>query len=199
MKSFNPYYSPLIPLIIILSILTPLQKCDLPVHCLSENIEGDWLIHMGENRYDNDLKCGHKRPDQNLDHFSINVEKIFKQKYEIAVRLERPDKVLSIKGKTQLGKWTMVYDEGFELTINNQVFFAFSRYKKVGKFSPANTDSMETKGYKNMCDKTFIGWYHNDSTNRNWGCFYSEKIDLRNSKLDLDKINYSLRRTGNTQ
>jgi hypothetical protein len=178
-------------LFIILFTILPFHKSDLPVHCLSSNIEGDWLIHMGENRYDSDLKCGHKRPDQNLDHFDINVEKIFKQKYEIAIKLERPDKVLTIKENKQIGKWTMVYDEGFEFTINNQVFFAFSRYKKVGIFSPTNTDSMETKGYKNICDKTFIGWYHNHN-NKNWGCYYAEKFDIKKSNLDFEKIDYKI-------
>jgi len=176
-------------LILILTSISTVNS-DLPVHCLSVNIEGDWLIHMGENRFDKDLKCGHKRPDQNLDHYDIDVEKVFKQKYEILVKLERPDKVLSLKDNKLIGKWTMIYDEGFEFSINNQIYFAFSRYKKVGKFNPTNTDTEETKGYKNICEKTFIGWYHNKETNNNWGCYYAKKIDLKNTKYNLSKLNY---------
>ena len=142
-------------ILIFLKILTYV-KLDLPVHCLSSKIEGDWIVYMGDNKFDTDLKCGHKRPDQNLDHYDMNVEKVFKKKYEILINLERPDKVLSVKDNKQIGKWTMIYDEGFEFSINNQIFFAFSRYKKIGKFSPTNIDTEETKGYRNICEKTFI-------------------------------------------
>jgi hypothetical protein len=176
-------------ILILTSLIT--VKADLPVHCLSTTIEGDWLVHMGENRFDKDLKCGHKRPDQNLDHYDIDVEKVFKQKYGILVKLERPDKVLSLKDNKQIGKWTMIYDEGFEFSINNQVFFAFSRYKKVGKFNPTNTDTEDTVGYKNICEKTFIGWYNNKETNNNWGCYYAEKVDLKNIKYNISKIDYN--------
>jgi hypothetical protein len=29
---------------------------------------------------------------------------------------------------TVVGKWTMIYDEGFEITTNDFNFFAFSKY-----------------------------------------------------------------------
>ena len=92
-------------------------KLDLPVHCLSAKIEGYWIFYMGDNIHDKDLKCGHKRPDQNLDHLNTDLSKVFKHKFEQVVRLERPDKVLSIKTNKQIGKWTMIYDEGFEFNI----------------------------------------------------------------------------------
>ncbi len=57
----------------ILLTLISLSLQDLPVHCLSADIEGDWLIHMGENDGDVDLKCGHNVPDGNLDHYNIDV------------------------------------------------------------------------------------------------------------------------------
>ena len=145
---------------------------------------------MGENTHDKDLKCGHKRPDQNLDHYNVDIEKIFKHKYQIIIKLERPDKVLSVKDNNQIGKWTMIYDEGFEIKINDQVFFAFSKYKKEGKFSASNSDTEDTKGYVNICNKTFLGWFHKDD-NLNWGCFWAEKIeDSKFKKFNVEKINY---------
>ncbi len=142
----------------IFSIFIKQSLQDLPVHCLIAKIEGDWIIHMGDNYSDKDLKCGHNKPDGNLDHYDVDIEKTFKKKHEIIINLERPDKVLSISDTSQeIGKWTMVYDEGFEFTIKDQVFFAFSRYKKVGKFSPSNTDTEDTPGYVSQCDKTLIG------------------------------------------
>jgi hypothetical protein len=148
----------LIVSVVVFAAVMRLSYSDLPVHCLVNKMEGDWIIHMGDNYSDKDLKCGHNKPDQNLDHYDVDVEKTLKKKYEIIVMLERPDKVLSISDRTtEIGKWTMVYDEGIEFKIHDQVFFAFSRYKKVGKFSASNTDTEDTPGYKNMCDKTFIG------------------------------------------
>lgn len=132
---------------------------DLPVHCLVDKIEGDWLIHMGDNHSDSDLKCGHKRPDQNLDHLDVNVEKVFDDRHQIIIHVERPNKIMSVVDGSEIGKWTMVYDEGFEFRIKDQVFFAFSRYEKVGKFIASNTDTEDTPGYRNICDKTFIGIY----------------------------------------
>jgi cathepsin C len=133
-------------------------NADLPVHCLSAKIEGVWLVHLGDNSSDSDIKCGHKRPDQNLDHYDVDISKIFKKKYETIIKLERPNMALSlVDGSTQVGSWTMVYDEGFEFEIGDQVFFAFSKYLKIGKFSPANTDTEDTPGYKNVCEQTFVG------------------------------------------
>jgi len=181
-------------LIVVLILLTIIQKSqqDLPVHCLSSEIEGIWMIHMGDNHSDKDLKCGHKRPDQNLDHFDVDVRSALKQKHETIVILERPNKVLSvIDSSIQIGKWTMVYDEGVELTIGNQVFFAFSKYTKIGKFSPTNADTEDTPGYKNICTETFLGWYHNIQTNDNWGCYWSEKVTKEYvANLNLNDIDY---------
>ena len=34
-------------------------KEDLPVHCLASQIEGVWLLHLGNQNGDSSLKCGH--------------------------------------------------------------------------------------------------------------------------------------------
>jgi hypothetical protein len=191
MKCNSIYLNFSIVLFIIFGLIAITHQ-DLPVHCLSAQIEGDWLIHMSDNHSDKDLKCGHKRPDQNLDHYDVDVKTALKQKYEILVKLERPNKVLSIQdGSIQIGKWTMIYDEGFEFTIGDQVFFAFSKYQKVGKFSASNADTEDTPGYKNICDQTFIGWFHNSQTNENWGCYWAEKINKTFISIhNVDEIDY---------
>ena len=38
------------------------------------------------------------------------------------------EKNLILGDKIQAGKWTMVYDEGFDILVNNYSFFAFSKY-----------------------------------------------------------------------
>lgn len=66
----------------------------------------------------------------------------------------------------------MVYDEGFEIYFNDQNFFAFSRYKTINNKIPKNDDDEQTKGYKSLCDQTFVGWYYNEVSGKDWGCYY---------------------------
>jgi C1A family cysteine protease len=95
---------------------------------------------------------------------------------------------MNFSAKNQIGTWTMIYDEGFELNFGNNVFFAFSRYEQVIKFTPQNTDTEDTPGYKSVCNKTFIGWFRNKN-NSNWGCFWAEKV-TNFKKYNLEEINY---------
>lgn len=64
----------------------------------------------------------------------------------------------------------MVYDEGFDITIGNQVFFAFSMYSPRGKLSgvPGGKKKWDSK-----CHATLNGWYHVGEDK--WGCFYGVK------------------------
>ena len=161
-------------------------KEDLPVHCLASQIEGVWLLHLGNQNGDSSLKCGHSFPDKNKDHLNIKPETIFTQKHETIIQLERPNKVLSVKDNSVIGKWTMVYDEGFEFTIKDKVFFAFSKYSSDSDSSVSDKDTIDTKGYYSQCDKTFVGWYH--GTNGKWGCFNAEKVKIENYRVN--EVNY---------
>jgi len=60
----------------------------------------------------------------------------------------------------------MIYDEGFEVRVNNQKFFAFSKYKKTG-WNQA----------KSYCHQTFPGWYHSSEKPdaESWGCYHGIK------------------------
>ncbi len=49
--------------------------------------------------------------------------------------------------------WTMVYDEGFDITIGNHNFFLFSKYEPSGK------NENGTKTYTSICGETLVGWY----------------------------------------
>ena len=114
---------------------------------------------MGHNNNDKTLSCGHKSPDTNLDHIfgKVATNANFKEKYQIAINLQRPNKVLDLKMDDVIGKWTMVYDEGFEFKILNYAFFAFSKYKKdMETGDPTDNDTTDTSGYKNVCNETFL-------------------------------------------
>jgi len=58
----------------------------------------------------------------------------------------------------------MVYDEGFDVTVNDVSYFAFSKFYKDGY------------DHKSDCSKTLLGWYHNTAENT-MGCFRGHKAD----------------------
>jgi len=63
----------------------------------------------------------------------------------------------------------MIYDEGFEVTVGEHKYFAFSYFKK-GSHEHAK---------KSVCHMTFPGWYHNaqNPDSASWGCYYAAKLD----------------------
>ena len=75
------------------------------------------------------------------------------------------------------GRWTMVYDEGFEVRLGGRVFFAFSRFHT----SRAARDNApiapkDTAGYASECARTAPGWYHEPNASA-WGCYYGVKAE----------------------
>lgn len=72
----------------------------------------------------------------------------------------------------------MVYDEGFDVNVEEYSFFAFSKY------SPNQNESKFFSGNKknkwvSRCYSTLLGWYHKGES---WGCFYGNKNN-ENSNL----------------
>lgn len=72
------------------------------------------------------------------------------------------------------GTWTMVYDEGFQVMIGGQVFFAFSKYTASEETTVKDDDDEQTKGYVSDCDETFKGWFFDG---KSWGCYQARKRD----------------------
>lgn len=175
-------------LLLIISLGT-IIKTDLPAHCLSSEIEGKWTFHLGQNNGTKDITCGHRSPDINTDHINFKYEN-YKVVKTIDVYLERPNLVYDSNKQEILGRWTMIYDEGIEFNINEQLFFAFSKYQYTGFFNkPTNKDNSDTPGYENLCGETFLGWFNNQTSKTNWGCFYGlkegRKITQNNSDASI--------------
>ena len=63
----------------------------------------------------------------------------------------------------------MVYNEGFDILINDRSYFAFSKYSKNNN----EKKNINTK-WVSKCYSTLVGWYHIGK--HKWGCFYAKKI-----------------------
>jgi cathepsin C len=83
-------------------------------------------------------------------------------------QLQDPDVA---KDGDKVGTWTMVYDEGFEVAVDNFTFFAFSRFELV-------PDESAPDGHRNIshCGETQVGWYH-DKARQQWGCYVGKKVN----------------------
>merc|ERR1711939_112134 len=155
-------------------MLTFVVEADLDVHCLHKHVRGTWTFHMTEANMDkNGIKCS-KGVTQAYGSKSNNYglgEPNYKPVKTIEVELGKKNVAsATIGGKHHKGTWTMIYDEGFEVNINDQTFFAFSKYKTKGS---------ETLSY---CGKTFPGWYHpvKDVDAKKWGCYHGiKKTEVR--------------------
>jgi len=84
---------------------------DTPANCTFEDVEGAWDFYETARSGDSDIVCtkqGHV------------VERT-------TVFLTYPNTAKDEFGN--LGRWTMVYNQGFEVTVNGRSYFGFSDYK----------------------------------------------------------------------
>ncbi|XP_046390646.1 dipeptidyl peptidase 1-like [Ischnura elegans] len=132
----------LVAVLCILGIHTALA--DIPVHCLYEDVVGKWELHEGPRDGSNDIACD---SSFTTDNFAV-------------VDLQEPNVAVDQYGN--VGTWTLIYDEGFEVIVNGRKYFAFFAYEESG----GNTVS--------HCEKTSVGWSH-DVLTRNWACYYGMK------------------------
>jgi hypothetical protein len=63
----------------------------------------------------------------------------------------------------------MIYNEGFDIIVNNRSYFAFSKYSKNDR----KNKKIKTK-WVSQCYSTLVGWYHIGK--EKWGCFYAKKM-----------------------
>lgn len=137
---------------------------DLPVHCLKHQIVGNWSFHISSVLKEGDSReqCGHESPDNPKTSNKPNFELI--QKKIIALTLNSDDSVYLATSQilNSNNKWTMIYDEGFDVFFDNIHYFSFSDF-----LNKNNHDY-------SRCGRTLIGWWFNEKTLEK-GCFRGEK------------------------
>jgi len=103
---------------------------------------------------------------------------------------------------TSTGIWTTIYDEGYEVHLDDvkTSFFAFNRYRKLtGQEAEEQATNCKEqhgchKGYKSLCDQTFIGWYRQDHANGTYGfgCWFgvkqNEDVAQKDRKLLANEV-----------
>lgn len=84
--------------------------------------------------------------------------------------LQDPNSVTAEDGGK--GTWTMIYDEAFEVAMDDFVYLAFSKFT----FTDAGMQNNVSH-----CGETQIGWYHNKERTK-WGCYVGKQIVDEHSK-----------------
>ena len=166
-------------------------RADLPVHCLHSQIAGEWTFHLGPSA-----------ASGNIPNCSVPFDPVMK----VRVELGRTNEVRVIEAPSgapislgQQGTWTTIYDEGFEVRVGGQHFFAFSKYNRdrarrhydrarrrlahqllrdraatsLMQLLPSG-DDIDTALQLSQCDETFPGEYHSASVD-DWGCYRGQR------------------------
>jgi len=148
-------------------LLIAYVAADLPVHCLRHEVAGEWTFHLSELSSSRS-GCGHMAPDVAATQPSIDMSEY---KNELRVNLDAPSSAM-VDGMS--GQWSMVYDEGFEVSAGSKAFFAFNQFD--GSIEPDG----EVKNYKSDCTKTQVGWFTDGDQ---YGCFVAQKGAAKASYL----------------
>ena len=174
-----------ITLFVIVLIISE-TKADIPVHCLKHQITGSWTIYttVPETKNKNELHnhtCGHKLPSSEATALNFNMDRnLFTKKYTIELKASDEAQINNISSpdtnNNRKGLWTMVYDEGFDITFEEEQkqklnFFAFSKYSQNSFGSQKRFPNIKSK-WASHCYATLIGWYYQGNKH---GCFYALK------------------------
>lgn len=178
---------------------------DLPIHCLHYQVSGKWDILLSEFR-SRKFECGYHHPDRNSEHFSTNFN--FQPMSNIKFELRNPNLVMDEKNN-KIGHWTMVYDEGFEVTLNllsdgtTLKFFSFMEYEPKTSVRLSHL-SGNVKDYTSHCDRTRVGWLTKISSLGvyNYGCFQGKQWNDQQGKslseiLSLDYKTHTNEKSNN--
>jgi len=128
-----------------LYILVALVAADLPIDCRYDDAIGTWTIKESARTGDPSLSCA-----------SLGAVA-----YTRSFTLHYPNTVTDEVGN--VGTWTMVYNQGFEMHIEERSYWAPFRYYANNSYS---------------CESLSTGWAH-DTTVRHWSCFTASKEGVK--------------------
>ena len=99
--------------------------CDIPVHCVKSQIEGQWLIHATKAKLRNDLykfTCGHKLPSKEAHAFLVKPNKSFRIIHKIHLK-SNDEAILLSNGKEKVRIKTLIRKENGRWFIMKDLIF----------------------------------------------------------------------------
>ena len=134
---------------------------DIPAHCLQTDVLGTWSFQLS--------------PPVEASAVTQKCDQLDVLPYALDITLSAGTRAVDSNGN--VGTWTMIYDQGFEVTIpdqmdltKNRTFFHFMQYSQAG--SKVTTD----------CGSSLrnFGWVHDapakaGAAPANWQCYVAKK------------------------
>ncbi|XP_057379831.1 dipeptidyl peptidase 1-like [Daphnia carinata] len=146
----------------VFGLLTQLVRSDTPANCTFEDIVGSWVLYETPRNGDHTLDCLNNKEN------AVN---------KVQLQLLKPNVAVDQYGNR--GHWTLIYNQGFEITVNQRIYFAFSSYAQNGS------------EVLSFCDKTLAGWSH-DTMTHNWACFQGKHMAQRAPKIHSQSFTKNL-------
>eukprot|EP00299_Pterocystis_sp_00344_P015480 c7733_g1_i1.p1 GENE.c7733_g1_i1~~c7733_g1_i1.p1 ORF type:complete len:468 (-),score=91.48 c7733_g1_i1:28-1386(-) len=134
----------------------PAVFADYPVHCLQSQVLGTWRFEMTDMM------------EQGLVRLSCPVKTAISA---TTITLRLPN--IAETSDSKFGTWTMIYDQGFEITIDGLKFFHFMNF----------TIDPKTQNVTSYCHQslTNYGWVHSvpvpGQDPQNWRCYNAYNLD----------------------
>jgi len=183
-----PFCIALLKFLFSVSLSTPVHA-DLPVHCLPEDVLGTWtFVSDGAPRSAGLPACGHSVPNTVTSMLSLLGQEPRQrivpehERFDVTLTNRADDqmgerRLLAVGSNGEIGQWTMVFDEGFEVRLGSRSYFAQFEFEllpgkiakdgdaldKIGAFygraQGHELRPFSDKVYGCHCDRTSIGWH----------------------------------------
>lgn len=194
-----------------------LATADLPLHCLTEDALGEWEFKADDAPYGAVPKCGHTAPNSITSALSLvganardtNVGKKPRETLRVTLTDRIADSeeagvqhLVAVASDGRKGTWTMVFDEGFEVRLGGESYFAQFEFEQLPNATAHNGDMLDKIGefygraeahslkgfnekvYGCHCDRTSVGWHSRTSGSKSsYGCFYATRTNPGHSSL----------------